>query len=105
MLNREATYKLLKKHEKGIILGKDVLSNLNLAYRHQLNDPTYIKDIYFTIQENDEFVISDEGKDFLTKYEFEYRPIAAAERANVIAILALIISVTALSLSIWRLFR
>lgn len=96
MLNRKSTYVFLKKHENKTILGKEIPEDLDITLLQQINNPTYINGYYQGILDKDRFLISEKGKDFIINYELEVRPVRAAERANILSAIAIVISVAAL---------
>lgn len=92
-MDRKSTYKFLKRHENDIFYGKDLPENsIEWRYLEHVGTPGS----YSSYLPDDKFRISDEARDFIEQFEREYRPIIAAERANVIAVIALIFSIISL---------
>lgn len=92
-MDRKSTYNFLKRHENDIFYGKDLPENsIEWRYLEHVGTPGS----YSSYLPDDKFRISDEARDFIEQFEREYRPIIAAERANVIAVIALIFSIISL---------
>ena len=97
-MDRESTYKFLKKNKHKTMMAKDVPEDFDLTLLIPLGD----KGAFAEFDDDDEFRISDAGMDFIEQYARDYRPIIAAEEANrkantanVIAVIALIIAILA----------
>ncbi len=92
-MDRKSTYKFLKSHETGIFFGKDLPEEgLEWKYLEHVEMPSS----YSSYLPDDKFRISEEARDFIEQYERDYRPIIAAERANIISIIALLFSIISL---------
>ena len=92
-MDRKSTYKFLKSHETGIFFGKDLPEEgLELKYLEHVEMPSS----YSSYLPDDKFRISEEARDFIEQYERDYRPIIAAEKANIISIIALLFSIISL---------
>ena len=92
-MDRKSTYKFLKNHKTGIFFGKDLPEEgLEWKYLEHVETPSS----YSSYLPDDKFRISEEARDFIEQYERDYRPIIAAERANIISIISLIFSIIAL---------
>lgn len=92
-MDRKSTYNFLKSHETGIFYGKDLPEDgIEWKYLEHVGKPSS----YVSYLPDDKFRISDEAKDFIEQYERDYRPIIAAERANIISIIALLFSIISL---------
>lgn len=92
-MDRKSTYKFLKSHETGVFYGKDLPEDgIEWKYLDRVGKVSFSA----SYLPDDKFEISDEARDFIEQYERDYRPIIAAERANIISIIALLFSIISL---------